>query len=461
MYGGALFLKFPSIYIRSAIMIAFWAGISMGTHVAFTTAFGFPISKTYSPYIQTHGYLQLMGWVGLFVMGISIHFLPRLANFHNLNKALVRFIYIFMIFGLSSRYLFHSILPYLTESTWYPIIGSVVVLSSILVLLSIILYMWFLFSIVSIMKPELASPNRDIRYFLIMNILGWIIYGLGTVILLTTMVLNHHISLNHEYHLFLVDLFIHFTIFPICIGVGLRVIPLFLRLKTIQWDVKRFSLIYLVIVVTIFNLKFQVLGDFLNNIQNVDILIYVLSIIKDSLIIWFIFKINIFSKIRFPWNSSLIKNNSSQPGKNYGDFGPSQGLVRSAFVWLAIGLIIDMIAQIGFLFEIPTDIRLDGIRHMWLAGFVSLLIMGLGLRMVPPMTGIRREINPRKIFWLTVIMNISVLFRTLYLIVPRYILSIIPNGGGIAMQLFGLSGIFFLFGLAIFYYLLKPMLKAN
>jgi hypothetical protein len=58
-------------------------------------------------------------------------------------------------------------------------------------------------------------------------------------------------------------------------------------------------------------------------------------------------------------------------------------------------------------------------------------------------------------------MNFSVFFRVLFLIIPRSILNIFPSGGTIAMHLFGTSGIFFLFGLAIFYYLLKPALVSK
>ncbi|MBT5758052.1 MAG: hypothetical protein HOI55_00200, partial [Candidatus Marinimicrobia bacterium] len=47
--------------------------------VAFSIGFGFDLGPGYHAYIQTHGSLQLIGWVGLFIMGVSIHFLSRLA----------------------------------------------------------------------------------------------------------------------------------------------------------------------------------------------------------------------------------------------------------------------------------------------------------------------------------------------------------------------------------------------
>ena len=55
MYGGALFPKFPVFYIRSAIIIAFWAGVSLGAHNAFVLAFGFTVDNTFSIFSQVHG----------------------------------------------------------------------------------------------------------------------------------------------------------------------------------------------------------------------------------------------------------------------------------------------------------------------------------------------------------------------------------------------------------------------
>ena len=106
-------------------------------------------------------------------------------------------------------------------------------------------------------------------------------------------------------------------------------------------------------------------------------------------------------------------------------------------------------------------IGIDGIRHLWLAGFVSLLIMGMALRMIPGMTGAMKLEKPNRVAILSIIMNLSVIFRTMSIVLPESILYSVPNGGLIATRMFGLSGFLFLFGLGIFYYLMKPVLKIN
>ncbi|MBT3478313.1 MAG: hypothetical protein HOA15_03665 [Candidatus Marinimicrobia bacterium] len=454
--------KFPSKYIHSAILIAFWAGINMGAHVAFTVGFDFPLGKGFHAYIQTHGYLQLMGWIGLFVMGVSIHFLSRLAHFENINKLHISAILVSMVSGLFLRFITHSFLPFINEPFWYYFLGWGTIFSGILVLSGIILYLVFLYNIIQNIKPSFITPNRDIRIFLMMNIFGWLIYGVGNQILLINMVINHDISILHNWHLFLTDIFIHFTIFSICIAVSIRALPLFLRLPSIKWNVRSFSILYLIIISLIFG--FKILFHFVY-ISWFPKMIYSFSILKNLLLIWFIIRLDILFKSKLSWISET--NHERKPRKitprkslpDYGEFGRFEWLIRSAFFWQFVGLIFDILLHAGLITKIQMGINIDGIRHMWLAGFTSLLIMGMAVRMIPGMTGAMKLTHPNRVVYLSIIINISVLFRVLSAIIPEQALILLPFNGTIATRMFGLSGLIFLFGLGIFYYIMKPVLK--
>jgi hypothetical protein len=459
-----MYPDFPSKFIKASVLIAFWAGINMGTHVAFSIGFGFDLGPGYRAYIQTHGSLQLIGWVGLFIMGVSIHFLSRLAHFKFVDENKITLIYRLMVSGLIFRFFFHSILPYFHDSIWYGILSLGVVISATLIAMGIYDYIIFLISIVGSMQPSLFKTNRDIRVFLIMNIIGWVVYAVGSLILTIYMMASHEVSLIHNWHIFLVDFFILFSVFPICFGVGLRALPLFLRLPPIKWNVKKFSLIYFIVIFSLINFKLINHYIYIDWLQE---LIYSLSILKDMIIIWFIFKLDILNnfthprtfenkKERVPYRKELRKG-----FPDYGEFGRFEWLIRPAFFWLLIGLILDILSQIGLMFKIQMGIGIDGIRHLWLAGFVSLLIMGMALRMIPGMTGAMKLEKPNRVAILSIIMNLSVIFRTMSIVLPESILYSVPNGGLIATRMFGLSGFLFLFGLGIFYYLMKPVLKIN
>ena len=111
--------------------------------------------------------------------------------------------------------------------------------------------------------------------------------------------------------------------------------------------------------------------------------------------------------------------------------------------------------------KIKIDIGIDGIRHMWLTGFTSLLIIGMSIRMIPGMTSTKKLKHRDRVIWLVRIINFSILFRTIYLVIPESILLSKPSIGIIALRLFGLSGILFMFGLLVFYYLMAPILNNN
>jgi hypothetical protein len=189
--------------------------------------------------------------------------------------------------------------------------------------------------------------------------------------------------------------------------------------------------------------------------------------VKDILIMWFIFKLDILFKSNPPWVADQKKariSHRKEPRKglpDYGEFGRFEWLIRPAFFWLYIGLFLDILSQIGLITKVQMGIGLDGIRHIWLAGFVSLLIMGMALRMIPGMTGAMKLEKPNRVAYLAIVMNLSVIFRTISIVLPESFLNSVPNGGIIAIRMFGLSGFLFLLGLGIFYYLMKPVLKFN
>ncbi|MFQ5961319.1 MAG: hypothetical protein ACE5MG_07965, partial [Candidatus Methylomirabilales bacterium] len=72
--------EFQVGYIWVALATAICAGFAIGAHLAFVIGFDFPLGKGFFSFIQTHGHLQLVGWTGLFIIGISLHLIPRLTS---------------------------------------------------------------------------------------------------------------------------------------------------------------------------------------------------------------------------------------------------------------------------------------------------------------------------------------------------------------------------------------------
>src|SRR3972149_315497 len=67
-------------YIWVALATAVFAGFAIGAHLAFIIGFDFSLGRGFAGLVQTHGHVHLVGWAGLFMIGISLHIIPRLAS---------------------------------------------------------------------------------------------------------------------------------------------------------------------------------------------------------------------------------------------------------------------------------------------------------------------------------------------------------------------------------------------
>src|SRR3972149_1882134 len=72
--------EFQIGYIWVALATAVFAGFAIGAHLAFIIGFDFSLGRGFAGLVQTHGHVQLVGWAGLFMIGISLHIIPRLAS---------------------------------------------------------------------------------------------------------------------------------------------------------------------------------------------------------------------------------------------------------------------------------------------------------------------------------------------------------------------------------------------
>jgi uncharacterized protein involved in response to NO len=65
-------------FIWAAIGLTLVAGFGLGGALFAAPLFGLPIGAWAVAAGQVHGHIQLVGWAGLMVLGVGLHFLPRL-----------------------------------------------------------------------------------------------------------------------------------------------------------------------------------------------------------------------------------------------------------------------------------------------------------------------------------------------------------------------------------------------
>ena len=64
---------FHTGFIWAASTAALNAALPSRAHLTFVLGFGFPLGRGFASFVQTHGHVQLIGWAGLCVVGISVH----------------------------------------------------------------------------------------------------------------------------------------------------------------------------------------------------------------------------------------------------------------------------------------------------------------------------------------------------------------------------------------------------
>src|SRR3954466_4333309 len=65
------------LYLKTSLALALTGGFGIGLLAVLGRAGGPDLGVYWLPLIQAHGQVQLLGWVGLFVVGIAYHVVPR------------------------------------------------------------------------------------------------------------------------------------------------------------------------------------------------------------------------------------------------------------------------------------------------------------------------------------------------------------------------------------------------
>ena len=131
-------------------------------------------------------------------------------------------------------------------------------------------------------------------------------------------------------------------------------------------------------------------------------------------------------------------------GRNadYGEFGPFEKLVYGAYIWLVLGALIELVLGAAFLLHLAIPVSTDAVRHIYLLGFITQLILGVAPRMIPGFIRKKAVATPKLVtasFWLV---NIAVFSRVVPLILPASLPEVVPGLPGILGSLLGLSGVF-------------------
>jgi len=89
--------------LKTALLMGACGGFLLATILTTTYALSIPLGAWWEALAQAHGHLQLYGWAGLFVLGVALHFLPRLRGTPLAGARLVPWLLGILIVSLVSR----------------------------------------------------------------------------------------------------------------------------------------------------------------------------------------------------------------------------------------------------------------------------------------------------------------------------------------------------------------------
>jgi uncharacterized protein involved in response to NO len=434
-------------FIRSALAIAIFAGFAIGAHLAAVIGLGFPLGKGFYSFIQIHGHLQLVGWAGLFIIGISLHFIPRLAGIPLSHPEWLNRILWLITAGLITRAIFHSHLPYVSSPAVFHIYSVVIALSGLSELAGIILYIALLLT--SIRATRQSGKERlalqSVKPYFAMMQAGWLLYAGLNVALLIHMAITGAVTVNQPWDDFALHLFIGLVLLPVAFAFSVRMFPLYLRLPAPEWPVGKIGLAYL------FSFALQTLPTLPPFLSMSPETAFFISAIgqcgKSTVIFLFVWKLDLLLRRRAPWTvyRKFQPGPERQPTRaglpDYGEFGRFERLLYAAYLWLLFGALLELLSGLATIMRWEVAVSTDTIRHSYLVGFITLLIMGMAPRMIPGF--IQKKLASTKLveatFWLG---NAAVICRIVPLLLPEILLEKIPPAILLSQWMFALAGIF-------------------
>ncbi len=438
--------EFRPGFIWLALATATFAGFGIGGHLAFVIGFGFPLNASFPSMVQAHGHAQLVGWAGLFVIGTSLHFIPRLSSVPLPHQRWIGAILWLMGTGLLLRVFGQPTLLYLAEGLGLDLLRWLVGGSGALEGAGILLYLFLLTkSLRGTGDIRLQPAFAAVRPYFGMMVAGWLLFLCVNFLLVVGMAGSGHAVVDHAWNEFGIQGFIELTLLPVAMAHSVRIFPMVLALSAAFWPVRAIAYAYLTGVgVELACAALSLSGldaGMVRALGSLGVLV------KGSVILWFTWKLDVLTRRRRVERSARFLQSGpdrppTRPGlPDYGEFGRFELLVYSAYTWLVLAAGCEILAAVATLAGLPSPVSWDAVRHMYLVGFISLLIFGVAVRMLPGFLRKKAVASPALVeatFWLG---NTAALFRVLPLILPPGLFELSPVAGRLVLGAFGLSGL--------------------
>jgi uncharacterized protein involved in response to NO len=438
---------FFASYVHTALALAVFGGFSLGAHIALPLGFGWNLPPFYHIWVQTHGHLQLLGWTGLFIIGVSLYFIPRFVKVPLQGSFLPRASLISIASGIVVRTAAVFIIPYQEPGALSDVLVWILRFAALLELTGVMIYLYILFKL---FKKKSVHPDSltTVKPFFLMMSLGFFLYS----VLHFIQVLLFDVTSRMPWNTILIELFMGLVLLPVGFAFSVRTFPLFMQTSPLKYPFQNPGWIYFGATLSIL-----VLYTVPSKSQSVMLLSGILQIIRMAVILKLIFEIKIIQKMILSPHRFLLRYygrqyveerekstafNKARPGYyDFGQYGRFELLIYSAYCWLIFFTLLETVSAAGTIFGFRLPYGHDPVRHIFLLGFITLLILGMAQRMLPGFLhkkGLAYRWIVAAVFWLG---NVAVVSRVIPMLIPASWVADYPAVGMGLLYAFGVSGL--------------------
>ncbi len=428
-------------FLWAATLLALVGGFGLGGSLFLhQTAWRFPAA-------QAHGHLQLFGWAGLLVLGVGLHFLPRLRGTRLVAPELARGVLALYAGGLVVRLVAQPL------AAFVPAVWPLLPLSGALEIGGAALAVGMLVATGRRGRPLRAATG-------LLPVLPYLVLAFTSLLVALALNLGGLVALGAPpggapwlplvpapWDPLLVHLGLMGFLVPISLAMSVRTFPLYLRVQVPNTAALRATFAVLLVGLAL-RLAALVGGpaavDALGRVLEGAALLAAAWVIDVPLL-------RTRAAVLAAAEARAIQHRGAPrplpPPSS--DLRAADGLLRSAYGWLVVAAILLVAGAWLGLAGAPAP-PLDAERHALGAGFITLLIFGMGARLLPGFLGREHLDHPRLVwatFWLG---NAAALLRVGPLLVPWLLALAGSAGAPPATALLALSGLLDMLAVACF-----------
>ena len=433
--GGQQPFRLVAPFLRLALAISLTAGFGLGAVLALALAGGVPFGPWWPALVQAHGRAQLIGFVGLFILAIGLHFLPRLRGAPLAAPTSARLG--LLAFGVGA----------VLQAVSQPLLATGLPFAAVdrggLALGGLLEFVGATLIVATLARTLRRGPPLSWRGGLT-AILPFLIFGLGVLwlTLLAGAALGIRVALTHAQAFpasvdsAMVDGLLFGFALPITVAVAARLLPIYFGVEVVA------PLPLLLTFVTLVGGALSRIGA---DITGQDVALGLSNVLLGLCCLAF----PLLSGVPLGRRRAIRR---ADPTAMVRAFRYPNLLIRSAFAWLLLAGALFLAAGLASFQVLPLNIPGDVLRHAVMAGYLTLLILGVGARLIPGFARARLRPSPRLLV-VCIAGNLAALLR----VMPP--LAMAAGATSPALNIaFGLSGICALLAVGLFAGYVWPML---